>query len=644
MTTAVYTHRQPNNAMLNLIKSATAGDTVITNFPLPMPHTRYVFDKGTKQKTTVWGEQNPSHTVHTSEYPFDWMRPEAKIAGTIAALARDSDRMLILFPAGTDIPPLFIFVASVYRKTLRVFSGMVPVTITTAMLYTNDVKKQYEQLVLPTLEPLPTPTVLMKTPNGATVRPYQQQMIDFSLERDSAGLFVDMGLGKTLATLRLLDEWIQRKTIDASKPIMIVAPIMVALDTWSREAAKWGYDWDIKINVKLTPKKREKLLQELLLPMEKPTLFLTNPDQLEPIKDYYFSFNIPLPFETLIIDELSQFKSPTAKRNTMIAYYRRGAKKFLGLTGTPASNRLLDVWNQLKLINRSDTAWAGDTIYDFQEKYFIAVSKTAQGYVKKWKPKFGAENAIYRNLSKHVISMKTEGLVKLPEISFSNLFITLPDSAQKAYTELENEIAETLEDGQSTSYTIENGPTIFLPNSEVLSGKLLQIAGGALYTDTATHAYATFHDEKLTALDNLIESATSPLLVFYYFDSDLKRIQKKYKNKLAVLDKNADIQSMISQWNNGEIPVMLAHPASIGHGLNLQEGGHTVVWFSLPNWDNDKYQQANKRLYRSGQTHPVNVIHIVAKNTIEEVMLQSLKSKEKVNDRLMTALDRTKRE
>lgn len=644
MTTAVYTHRQPNGEMLNLIKSATAGDTVITNFPLPMPHTRYVFDKGTKQKTTVWGEQNPSHTVHTSEYPFDWMCPEAKIAGIIAALARDSDRMLILFPAGTDIPPLFIFVASVYRKTLRVFSGMVPVVITTTMLYTNDVKKQYEQLVLPTLEPLPTPTTLMKTPNGATVRPYQQQMINFSLERDSAGLFVDMGLGKTLATLRLLDEWIQRKTIDASKPIMIVAPIMVALDTWSREAAKWGYDWDIKINVKLTPKKREKLLQELLLPMEKPTLFLTNPDQLEPIKDYYFSFNIPLPFETLIIDELSQFKSPTAKRNTMIAYYRRGAKKFLGLTGTPASNRLLDVWNQLKLINRSDTAWAGDTIYDFQEKYFIAISKTAQGYVKKWKPKFGAENAIYRNLSKHVISMKTEGLVKLPEISFSNLFITLPDSAQKAYTELENEIAETLEDGQSTSYTIENGPTIFLPNSEVLSGKLLQIAGGALYTDTATHAYTTFHDEKLTALDNLIESATSPLLVFYYFDSDLKRIQKKYKNKLAVLDKNADIQSMISQWNNGEIPVMLAHPASIGHGLNLQEGGHTVVWFSLPNWDNDKYQQANKRLYRSGQTHPVNVIHIVAKNTIEEVMLQSLKSKEKVNDRLMTALDRTKRE
>ena len=166
-----------------------------------------------------------------------------------------------------------------------------------------------------------------------------------------------------------------------------------------------------------------------------------------------------------------------------------------------------------------------------------------------------------------------------------------------------------------------------------------------MYTDTKTHAYEEIHDEKIQALDNLIESATSPLLVFYYFASDLKRIQKKYKNRIPVLDsKDKQVQTMITRWNNGEIPVMLAHPASVGHGLNLQSGpGHTVVWFSFPNWDNDKYQQANKRLYRSGQTHAVSVIHIVAKDTIEEVMLHSLKAKERTNSALMKALDRTVR-
>lgn len=644
MTTAVYTHRQPSNEMLNIIKSAVAGDAVITNFPIPVPHTRYIFAKKPKSKASVWGSGEVTHKIDMGLFPFNWMLPDAKLAGMVAALAKDSDRILLMFPQKSEIPVLLLIMAYAYSTTVRVFRGTEPVAVGPELLNDSRAKAQYEELVLPSLDPLPVPEHLMQTPNGTVVRSYQQQMIDFALSRPNTGWFVDMGLGKTLATLVVINEWITRREIDPKKPILIVAPIMVALDTWSREAKKWGYDWDIKINIRPTPKKREKLLKELLLPMEKPTLFLTNPDQLGPIKDYYFSFNIPLPFEVLIIDELSMFKSPTAKRNEMVSYYRQGVKKFIGLTGTPASNHLLNVWNQLKLISRSDTAWAGNTIYDFQEKYFVPVAKNSRGFTIKWETKFGAEDVIYRNLSRHAISMKTKGLVELPEISYSNLFVTLPDAARKEYETLETEIAETLEEGQSTSYTTDDGCTIFLPNSDVLSGKLLQIAGGALYTDTATHAFATFHDEKLNALDDLVESATSPVLVFYYFESDLMRIQKKYKNSIPVLDsKDKNVQELITKWNNGEIPVMLAHPASVGHGLNLQEGGHTVVWFSLPNWDNDKYQQANKRLYRSGQTHAVSVIHIIAKNTIEEVMLRSLRNKEKVNSRLMTALDRTER-
>lgn len=644
MKTAVYTHRQPSKEMLEIIYNATKGDTILTNFPLSVNHIRYQFS-GNKKSSGVWNGGEQVHPINMKDFPFNWMLPDAKAAGIIAALARDSDRMILMFPANTSISPLFVLLAFCYNKTVRIFRGTERISVDIERDLNNArVRKQYEDFILPELAPLPEPTTLMKTPNGATVRSYQQQMINFGLSRNSAGWFVDMGLGKTLATLVLIDQWIKNSEINIEKPILIVAPIMVALDTWSREAKKWGYDWDIFINVKLTPKKREKLLREMLLPMKKPTLFLTNPDQLGQIKDYYYSFNIPLPFEVLIVDELSLFKSPTAKRNTNIAYYRQGAKKFLGLTGTPASNHLLDIWNQLKLISRSETAWAGQNIYEFQERYFNPVAKTPQGHVTKWEPKFGAENVIYRNLSKHAISMKTEGLVELPDISFSNLYIQLPEQARKEYETLETEIKEELEDGDSTSYTTEDGHTIFLPNSEVLSGKLLQIAGGALYTDTATHTFMTFHDEKITALDNLIESSTSPLLIFYFFESDLIRIQKKYKNKIPVLDsKDSNIQGMITKWNDGEIPVMLAHPASVGHGLNLQDGGHTIVWFSLPNWDNDKYQQANKRLYRSGQKHPVSVIHLIAKNTIEEVMLRSLRAKEKVNNNLMTALDRTER-
>lgn len=644
MKTAVYIHQQPSAADLALIEQGTKGDQILTNFPLSIPHTRYVLQKKKTTGAAVWGSGNPVHQIQTKEFPFNWMLASAKSAAVVSALAKDSDRIMLLFPKKSPIPALLVFLAMAENRTVRIFKGGILQHLTLDDLPKDSLKTEYETLVLPELNPLPVPKTLMKTPNGTTVRLYQQQMIDFALERNSCGWFVDMGLGKTLATLVLIDQWIKRKEINPKKPILIVAPIMVALDTWSREVAKWGYDWDVKINIRPTPKKREQMLRDLLLPMQKPTLFLTNPDQLKPIKEYYFSFNIPFPFEVLIIDELSQYKSPTTKRNTVITYYRQGVKKFLGLTGTPASNSLLNVWNQLKLINRNDTAWAGQTIYEFQERYFNAVTKNKRGYVIKWAPKFGAEDIIFRKMSKDVISMRTEGLVELPEISYSTLYIQLPEQARKEYETLQTEIAEELEEKDRVTYVTDDGVTLYLPNSDVLSGKLLQLAGGALYTDTKTHQFATFHDEKLNALDDLIETATSPLLVFYYFTSDKIRIEQRYKNKIPVLDsKDKNVQEMIRQWNDGEIPVMLAHPASVGHGLNLQDGGHTIVWFSYPNWDNDKYRQANKRLYRSGQTHPVNVIHIVAKNTIEEVMLRSLNAKQKTNDRLMTALDRAER-
>lgn len=637
MITAVYVHTAPDAVQQQLIRRAVEGSEVISNTQLSVPHVLYVLGE---RKASIYGEKTKS--ISKKDYPFDWMHPMANRLAMLLSLAKDSDRILMVFGKTTVIPDIFVLMARAYNHTVRIYRGTVPYEAGNL----SNAKHQYKEIVVEPIKPLPEPTELYQTPNGATVRPYQQQMIDFAKNRSGTGWFVDMGLGKTMAALVLLDYWMKNGDLDPKRPICIIAPIMVALDTWGRECEKWGYDWNIKKNIRLTPKKRENLLQTLLLPQEKPTLFLTNPDQLKPVREYYHVRNIPLPFESLIIDELSMFKSPTAKRNTEIQYYRQIARKFLGLTGTPASNHLIDLWNQLKLVDLEETKWAGRTIYDFQDKFFIPGIRSSQGFVTRWDPKQGAEEAIYRNAAKSVVSMQTEGLVKLPGISFSNLYITLPPNAREEYSKLENEIAEEMgEIGTSATYQIPGGASIFLPNSDVLSGKLLQMAGGAMYTDSKTHTFEVLHDEKIMALDGLIESATSPLLVFYYFASDLERIQKKYKNKIPVLDsKDKNVQNMITKWNKGEIPVMLAHPASVGHGLNLQDGpGHTVIWFSFPNWDNDKYQQANKRLYRSGQKHMVSVIHIVAKDTIEEVMLQSLKSKERTNAALMKALDRTVR-
>lgn len=635
MVTAVYVNSAPTSAQRQLIERATAGDEVISNAQLRIPHTLYVLGERT---ASVYGQKTKQ--ISRKDFSFDWMHPMAARLALMIALAKNSDRILMVFAKEAPVPDLFLLMAKAYNTTVRVFKGTIPYNPERL----DNAKMQYDQIMLPPIKPLPEPSELYQTPNGATVRSYQQQLIEFAKNRPGTGWFVDMGLGKTLSALVLLDYWMTHGDLDPKRPICVIAPIMVALDTWGRECEKWGYDWDMKINIRLTPKKRENLLKTLVLPQEKPTLFLTNPDQLKPVREYFYSRNMPLPFEALIIDELSKFKSPTSKRNEEIAHYRQSVKRFLGLTGTPASNHLIDVWNQLKLVSREETQWAGRTIYDFQEKFFIPGAKSARGFVTRWDPKAGAEDTIFRNAAISAVSMRTKGLVNLPGITYSNLYVTLPPEARAEYEKLEKEIAEEMSDGDSATYEIPGGPSILLPNSDVLSGKLLQMAGGAMYTDSKTHAFEEIHNEKITALDDLIESSTSPLLVLYYFASDLKRIQAKYKNAIPTLDpKDRNVQSVITRWNQGEIPVLLAHPASVGHGLNLQDGGHTIVWFSLPNWDNDVYQQANKRLYRSGQKEVVSVIHIVAKNTIEEVMLRSLKSKERTNNALMKALDRTDR-
>ena len=427
MITAVYVHTAPDSEQQQLIKRAVEGGEVISNAQLSVPHTLYVIGE---HKASIFGQV--TKTISKKEYPFDWMHPMAKRLALLIALAKDSDRILMLFGRTAIVPDIFVLMARAYSSTVRIYRGTIPYEAGDL----TDAEHQYNEIVVEPIKPLPEPTELFHTPNGSVVRPYQQQMIDFAKDRLGTGWFVDMGLGKTLSALVLLDFWMKRGDLNPERPICIIAPIMVALDTWERECDEWGYDWDIKKNIRLTPKKRENLLQTLILPQEKPTLFLTNPDQLKPVREYFHSRNMPLPFESLIIDELSLFKSPTAKRNTEIQYYRQIAKKFLGLTGTPASNHLIDIWNQLKLVSTEETKWAGRTIYDFQEKFFIPGSKNSYNIVMRWDPKPGAEDSIFRNTAKSAVSMRTEGLVELPGISFSNLYVTLPPTAREEYNKL----------------------------------------------------------------------------------------------------------------------------------------------------------------------------------------------------------------
>lgn len=652
MITAIYSHRQPSHAMLELAQRASKGSKkIITNTALDTKHTKYVFSKKKKSSGgAVWGgaKANETHSISTKDYPFNWMKEFAQPSAIITALAQDSDRILLMFPKNADIPNLYVFLATLFNDTVRVFRGTTHIPYSMDDLATPDTKNHYNELVLPEIKLMPEPKDLIKTPNGATLRPYQQQMVNFGKNKSASGWFVDMGLGKTLAALALLDEWIKDGEINPKKPVMIVAPITVALDTWSREVDKWGYDWNIVLNIRLRPKQRDQVLSSLVGDMEDPTLFITNPSQLEQVREYFYTRNIPLPFEVLIIDELSMFKSPNTKRSESIQHYRLAVDKFLGLTGTPSPNNLLDVWNQIKIINYEDTDWAKHNIYQFQDEYFLPVKRDYRGFVRKWKPKTGADDLIYRYLSKDVISMQTEGLVDLPSISFVNRYIELPKKAQEEYDGIIEEVERSEEDGGWVKHTTDSGVTISVPSGEMVQGKLSQIAGGAIYKSTPTKksepSYTTLHDKKLDVLDEIIESATSPILVFYYYQSDQERIQKRHRNRIVELDaKDPNFTQIIDQWNNGDIPVMLAHPASVGHGLNLQDGGHSIVWFTLPFWNNDYYQQANKRIHRHGQEHPVTITHILASNTIDEMMLRSIQSKEKVNSGLMEALDTMER-
>ena len=438
---------------------------------------------------------------------------------------------------------------------------------------------------------------------------YQEYATQWILDKEKAGLLLDMGMGKSVITLTAIDE-LMFDYFEVSK-VLVIAPLRVAESTWDEEAAKWDHLEHLKISKVLgTEKERINALYT------KADIYIINRENVKWLVD---KCGKDWPFDMLVIDELSSFKSHRAQRFKALRKVRPFMKRVVGLTGTPAPNGLIDLWSQIYLLDGGERL--GKTITGYREKYFLP-DKRNQHIVFTYKLKEGAEEAIYEKLSDICVSMKAEDYLKLPERINNIIPIYLPKEAKEKYDQLERDLLLPLKDSDIVANT-----------GGVLANKLLQMSNGAVYDENGD--VKEIHNAKLKALEDTIEAANGkPVLIFYSYKHDLDRIKKHLKrDDLTVLDTAEDIK----KWNEGKIPIMLAHPASAGHGLNLQAGGNIIIWFGLT-WSFELYSQANARLYRQGQKQNVIIHHLVAKDTMDEDVMKALEGKEVGQEALLNAV------
>lgn len=488
---------------------------------------------------------------------------------------------------------------------------------------------------------------IIKTPNGAQLRDYQVRAMQFFLKNKRTGLFIDMGLGKTLTTLASLDYLFKNNLISKNKVVLVIAPITVALDTWVSEAEKWGYDIDTKVCVKLTPKKRDLLLKETKS-VNKPTILTCNPEQLKHILNFYGTYY----FDAIIVDEMTLFKNTKSKRYELLNLLTQNIKYMAGLTGTPAPSSYLDLYGQLNIINPNETQLnLGRNFFIYRDMFFepsIVHPLTQQ--VFKYRPKKGATDKIKESIKKYTIAMRSEDYLKLPDIIYINKMVKLNKKDLKLYHKLAKEVKQALREAEEENFrnnqsvnslglSIEtNHQKLTIQNRGALKNKLLQLASGAIYHDDKS--YVTYHDEKFKVLQEIIESATSPLLIFYRYRSDIERMSNYID--FETIPKNGDaVRDVIKRWNNREIPVLVTSPQTAARGLNLQYGGDTIIWFNIPPGENELYRQSNRRLHRSGQKNTVSVIHLITEGTDELDILKQLNIAEAEQQKLMKSLGET---
>jgi SNF2 family DNA or RNA helicase len=441
---------------------------------------------------------------------------------------------------------------------------------------------------------------------------YQTYATEYIETHPIAAVLLDMGLGKTSITLTAINDLLF-DSFEVHR-VLVIAPLRVARDTWAAEIEKWEHLHSLIYSVAVgTEAERKTALRK------QADVYIINRENVQWLaEESGFSFD----FDMVVVDELSSFKNHQTKRFRSLMKLRPRVRRIVGLTGTPSSNGLMDLWAEFRLLDMGERL--GRFIGQYRSDYFIPDKRNGQ-VVFSYKPLPGAENAIYRRISDITISMKSTDHLKMPELVSGEYTVTLSDDERERYDELKRDLVLQLPDGDITA-----------ANAASLSNKLSQMANGAIYSDTGE--IIPIHDRKLDALEDLIEAANGkPLLVAYWFKHDYERIAGRLR-KLYIPFSKLDTADSIRRWNSGELSVAVIHPASAGHGLNLQSGGSTLVWFGLT-WSLELYQQTNARLWRQGQSADTVVIqHIVTKGTIDSRILKALSTKDSTQSALIDAV------
>ena len=435
---------------------------------------------------------------------------------------------------------------------------------------------------------------------------YQTYATHFIEDHREAAVLLDMGVGKTIITLTAIDALV-RDLFDVSR-VLVIAPLRVARDTWPAELRKWEHLKGLTYSVAVgTEEERRAALRE------RTVIHIINRENVDWLVN---KSGIPFYYDMVVIDELSSFKSHQTKRFRALMKVRPKVKRIVGLTGTPSSNGLMDLWAEFRLLDMGKRL--GRFIGQYREAFFVP-DKRNQHMIFSYTPKAGAEEEIYRQISDITISMKAGDFLEMPERIESEVVVALSEKERARYERMKTEMVLEL-----------GGTEIDAVSAAALSNKLLQMANGAVYDEEGNST--ALHSRKLDALEDIIEAANGkPLLVAYWYKHDRERIMARFDAR--DIKTSADI----SDWNAGKIPVALIHPASAGHGLNLQEGGSALVWFGLT-WSLELYQQTNARLWRQGQKSTVVIQHIIAKDTIDERVLATLAKKDKTQAALIEAV------
>jgi SNF2 family DNA or RNA helicase len=441
--------------------------------------------------------------------------------------------------------------------------------------------------------------------NREHLHDYQNKAVEFIKDQERCALFLDMGLGKTTSSLTAIVDLKDQMAVDK---VLIIAPLRVARSVWAQEAEKWKHLEHLKVSVCLgTVRQRRAALAR------DADIYVINRENVLWLQELY---GAKWPFDCVVVDESSSFKNPSSKRFKALRKTLPYTNFMVLLTGTPSPNGLMDLWSQMYLVDFGERL--GRTVTGYRQRFF---DQDYMGY--RYTPREGSEEKIHDLISDKIVSMSAEDYLELPDRIDLRVPVEIPPTAMKIYKELETTMLAEFAGGEEVEAIA----------AAALANKLMQCANGAAYHDEHKN-WAELHKEKLDALADIVEdNPDENILVAYNYKFDLERLQQRFPD--AVVLDNED--STIDRWNNGEIKMLLAHPQSAGHGINLQRGGSMSVWFGL-NWSLELYQQFNARLHRQGQTKPVRIIHLVAKGTIDERVLTVLGDKDASQSSLLDAL------